>query len=324
MSAYNVNSADLTQVANAIRSKGGTSASLEYPSGFVSAIHAIDLNPFPSVTIGYCASGAISYNITPHDNGDWEIIFNCSLGASSSTAYDVAYIRFSNIQTAVDIFAVGGGGGGGSWASSSSSSARYNGGSGGAGGYVANSYNKTLLNNTDYELHIGRGGISQVGGGQSALYLDGTGYLVQASGGGAGNQGTGGSGGSGGGGGGYSSTRAGGAGGSNGSSGTASGSGYTSAGSGAGTSTYPFGSSSYTLYAGGGGGGAGMNSSGSFTAAGAGGSGGGGAGGTGTSGVAGSAGNATSNRGGGGGGGSGQKGTGGNGSNGVIIIRNKR
>ena len=33
--------ADLTSVANAIRTKGGTSASLAFPSGFVSAINAI-------------------------------------------------------------------------------------------------------------------------------------------------------------------------------------------------------------------------------------------------------------------------------------------
>lgn len=32
---------DLTSVANAIRTKGGTSASLAFPSGFVSAIAAI-------------------------------------------------------------------------------------------------------------------------------------------------------------------------------------------------------------------------------------------------------------------------------------------
>ena len=33
--------ADLTSVANAIRTKGGTSASLAFPSGFVSAVEAI-------------------------------------------------------------------------------------------------------------------------------------------------------------------------------------------------------------------------------------------------------------------------------------------
>lgn len=41
MSNYLVDGADLTSVANAIRTKGGTSASLAFPSGFVSAIAAI-------------------------------------------------------------------------------------------------------------------------------------------------------------------------------------------------------------------------------------------------------------------------------------------
>ena len=41
MSNYLVDGADLTSVANAIRTKGGTSASLAFPTGFVDAIDAI-------------------------------------------------------------------------------------------------------------------------------------------------------------------------------------------------------------------------------------------------------------------------------------------
>jgi hypothetical protein len=41
MSSYLVNDTSLTAVANAIRTKGGTSASLVFPNGFVSAIQAI-------------------------------------------------------------------------------------------------------------------------------------------------------------------------------------------------------------------------------------------------------------------------------------------
>ena len=41
MAEYLTNTADLTAVANAIRAKGGTSAQLVYPNGFVSAIQAI-------------------------------------------------------------------------------------------------------------------------------------------------------------------------------------------------------------------------------------------------------------------------------------------
>lgn len=41
MSNYLVDGADLTIIANAIRTKGGTSAQLAFPAGFVSAIGAI-------------------------------------------------------------------------------------------------------------------------------------------------------------------------------------------------------------------------------------------------------------------------------------------
>lgn len=41
MSNYIVDGADLTSVANAIRTKGGTSAQLAFPAGFVSAVEAI-------------------------------------------------------------------------------------------------------------------------------------------------------------------------------------------------------------------------------------------------------------------------------------------
>ncbi len=43
MAEYLTNTADLTAVADAIRAKGDTSAPLVYPSGFVSAIQAIDV-----------------------------------------------------------------------------------------------------------------------------------------------------------------------------------------------------------------------------------------------------------------------------------------
>lgn len=41
MANYITNTAELTSIANAIRTKGGTAASLTYPTGFVSAINAI-------------------------------------------------------------------------------------------------------------------------------------------------------------------------------------------------------------------------------------------------------------------------------------------
>ena len=60
MTEYLTNTTDLTAVANAIRAKGGTSAPLVYPDGFVSAIQSIDttggLKP-ATVTITSSASG---------------------------------------------------------------------------------------------------------------------------------------------------------------------------------------------------------------------------------------------------------------------------
>ena len=38
---YSVNQSDLVSVANAIRTKGGTSETLVFPAGFVSAVQAI-------------------------------------------------------------------------------------------------------------------------------------------------------------------------------------------------------------------------------------------------------------------------------------------
>ena len=56
MAVYKGTDAELTAVANAIRAKGGTSAQLEWPSGFVSAIEAIPV-PSPGPEIVSWASG---------------------------------------------------------------------------------------------------------------------------------------------------------------------------------------------------------------------------------------------------------------------------
>ena len=56
MADYILTDTELTSVANAIRSKGGTSAALEWPSGFISAIQAIPTPP-PGPEIVSFASG---------------------------------------------------------------------------------------------------------------------------------------------------------------------------------------------------------------------------------------------------------------------------
>lgn len=55
MSNYIVDGADLTSVANAIRTKGGTSGALSFPNGFISAVEAIETGGgfTPEVPAGY-------------------------------------------------------------------------------------------------------------------------------------------------------------------------------------------------------------------------------------------------------------------------------
>ena len=51
---------DLTAVANAIRAKGGTSAQLIYPNGFVSAIQAIQTGITPKLVVTTSAGAAVT------------------------------------------------------------------------------------------------------------------------------------------------------------------------------------------------------------------------------------------------------------------------
>lgn len=64
MSLYLTDSADLTSVADAIRTKGGTAAPLAFPQGFVSAIDAIPTGGGASVKeelLGYTPQGDVTY-----------------------------------------------------------------------------------------------------------------------------------------------------------------------------------------------------------------------------------------------------------------------
>lgn len=57
---YLTNTADLTAVADAIRSKGGTSAQLVYPTGFVSAIQAIETGITPQLIVTTSAGATVT------------------------------------------------------------------------------------------------------------------------------------------------------------------------------------------------------------------------------------------------------------------------
>ena len=60
MAEYLTNTADLTAVADAIRAKGGTAAQLVYPSGFVSAIQAIQTGVTPQLIVTTSAGAAVT------------------------------------------------------------------------------------------------------------------------------------------------------------------------------------------------------------------------------------------------------------------------
>ena len=70
MTDYITTDTDLTSVANAIRTKGGTSAALEWPSGFSSAIAAIPSSGgiTPTGTISIDANG--TYDVTNYASAD--------------------------------------------------------------------------------------------------------------------------------------------------------------------------------------------------------------------------------------------------------------
>lgn len=72
MAEYLTNTADLTAVADAIRAKGGTAAQLVYPSGFVSAIQAIETGAVESLEWHQCPELVRSYleNVT-YDPADY-------------------------------------------------------------------------------------------------------------------------------------------------------------------------------------------------------------------------------------------------------------
>lgn len=100
MAEYLTNTTDLTKVASAIREKGGTSDSLVYPDGFVTAIQAIqtgtELQIVVSVTSGATVTatkGSLSVSgtsvnnsctLTVPEEGEWTV--SATLGLETSTS----------------------------------------------------------------------------------------------------------------------------------------------------------------------------------------------------------------------------------------------
>ena len=67
---YIVDGADLTSVANAIRTKGGTSAELVFPTGFISAVQAIQTGIVPTGTkqVTITQNGTVTEDVTNYAN----------------------------------------------------------------------------------------------------------------------------------------------------------------------------------------------------------------------------------------------------------------
>lgn len=98
MSNYIASSTDLTSVANAIRTKGGTSAQLAFPAGFVSAIEAIPtgggstpprLLNYEEITLASTATSAnkLTVQLTPSDHCFVLIMIDTYPASPDSTEY---------------------------------------------------------------------------------------------------------------------------------------------------------------------------------------------------------------------------------------------
>lgn len=104
--------ADLTSVANAIRTKGGTSASLAFPAGFVSAIDAIPSGGGGLSVATFTATATATDATISFAAGDYSIPDNYALFVKSDvTAGDGVNIcitsGFYAHETIVPIFNIG-------------------------------------------------------------------------------------------------------------------------------------------------------------------------------------------------------------------------
>lgn len=60
MADYLTTTEELTSIADTIRSKGGTTALLTYPNGFVAAINNIEINPITMINVNNATATKIT------------------------------------------------------------------------------------------------------------------------------------------------------------------------------------------------------------------------------------------------------------------------
>ena len=94
--------ADLTSVANAIRTKGGTSAQLAFPSGFVSAVQAIPTGITPTGTkqISITQNGVVTEDVAAYANAEITVNVQGGGGSGFTTIASGTFIGNNNSQAA--------------------------------------------------------------------------------------------------------------------------------------------------------------------------------------------------------------------------------
>ena len=103
MAEYLINATDLTKVASAIKEKGGTSAPLVYPGGFVSAIQAIQTGALLQIIVTTIAGAAVkAMKDSKTVSGTADASGNCTLTVDETGTWTVAATNGSTTKT-VDV-----------------------------------------------------------------------------------------------------------------------------------------------------------------------------------------------------------------------------
>ena len=101
MAEYLINATDLTKVASAIREKGGTSAPLVYPGGFVSAIQAIQTGAPLQIIVTTSAGATVTATKDSKTvSGTADASGNCTLTVDETGTWTVTATEGSTIKTA--------------------------------------------------------------------------------------------------------------------------------------------------------------------------------------------------------------------------------
>jgi len=88
--------ADLTSVANAIRTKGGTSGQLAFPAGFVSAVQAIPTGSGKTLLADYTASENVSEIVLSGDFSGYPLYYLMLNGSFSRVEW--VYPTFNDVS----------------------------------------------------------------------------------------------------------------------------------------------------------------------------------------------------------------------------------